>query len=64
MSSIRSFASPQMAVHSDDARRRAGGQALVLALALLVTVLIVEAVVIANAAHSVSEIGWLYASTT
>ena len=64
MNSIRSFASPQIATHSDDARRRAGGQALMLALALLVAVLIVEAVAIANAAHSLSEIGWLYASTT
>lgn len=64
MSSIRSFASPQMAAHPGDARQRAGGQALALALALLLTVLVVEAVVIGNAAHSVSEIGSLYASTT
>ena len=64
MSSIRSFASPQMEVHSGDARRRAGGQALALAVALLITVLIVEAVAIATATPGLPGIGWLYASTT
>lgn len=63
MSSIRNFASPQMAAFSDDARRRATGQALALAVALLAAVLVVEAVAIASAAQTISEIGW-YASTT
>jgi hypothetical protein len=64
MSSIRSFASPQMNAFSGDARRRAEGQALALALVLLIAVLIVEAVAIGTAIPSVGEIGWLYGSTT
>lgn len=63
MSSIRSFASPQMDALAHDARRRAEGQALALAVALLAAVLIVEAVAIAAAAQTISEIGW-YAITT
>lgn len=64
MSSIRSFASPQMAALSRDVQRRSAGQALALVLALLAAVLIVEAVAIASAVHTISESGWLYASTT
>ena len=64
MSLIRSFSSPQMVVLSDHAQRRAEGQVFALVLALLLTVLVVEAVAIATAAQSVSEIGWLYTSTT
>jgi hypothetical protein len=64
MSSIRSFASPQMAALSGDAQRRSAGQALALVLALLAAVLAVEAVAIASAVHSVSDGAWLYASTT
>lgn len=64
MSSIRSFASPQMATRSSNAQRRATGQAFALALALLLAVLVVEAVAIATAVPGVSGIGWLYASTT
>jgi hypothetical protein len=64
MSSIRSFASPQMAALSHDVQRRSAGQALALVLALLAAVLIVEAVAITSAVHTISESGWLYASTT
>jgi hypothetical protein len=64
MSSIRSFASPQMAALSPRARRRSGGQALALAVTLFLAVLIVEAIVVASAAPSVPEIGSLYTSTT
>jgi hypothetical protein len=64
MTSIRTFASPQIATLSGDAHRRAQGQGLALAVALLVAVLIVEAVAIATVIPAVPEIGWLYASTT
>jgi hypothetical protein len=64
MSSIRSFAAPQMEAFSHDVRRRADGQAVALAMVLLLGVLIVEAVAIVNAVQSVPEIAWLYTSTT
>ena len=64
MSSIHGFASPQMNALSSDARRRSEGQAVALALVLLLTVLIVEAVAIGAAIPSIREIGSLYASTT
>jgi hypothetical protein len=64
MSSIRSFASPQMNALSVDAQRRASGQALALAVVLFLAVLIVEAIAIATATPGVSGIGWLYATTT
>lgn len=64
MSSIRSFASPQMDALSADVQRRTTGQALALAVVLFLAVLIVEAIAITNVAHSFSEIGSLYAITT
>ena len=64
MSSIRTFASPQMEAFSHDVRRRGEGQALALAVVLFLTVLTVEAVAIVTAVQSVSEIAWLYSSTT
>ena len=64
MSSTRSFASPQMAPLSGDVQRRTAGQALALVLALLAAVLIVEAVAVASAVHSLSDSAWLYAITT
>lgn len=64
MSSIRSFASPQMAALSHDGQRRSAGQALALVLALLAAVLVVEAVAVASAVHIVSDSALLYASTT
>ena len=64
MSSIRSFASPQMEAFSGDVRRRAEGQAVALAVALFLGVLIVEAIAVVTAVTSIPEIGWLYTSTT
>jgi hypothetical protein len=64
MSAIRTFASAQMLALPHGARRGTREAALVFVAALFLAVLIVEAVVIAAAAPGVSEIGWLYASTT